>query len=85
MAEDYSWDQSLKAIYATLVRNPPDSPHYQKLAVLAQLKASEVSEDSARAMTAYTKWVMVLTWFIAIGTVAQAVFVALEYFSHPAH
>jgi hypothetical protein len=77
--QNYGWDQSPEAIYKKLIRNPPDTPHYQKLILLANLKAAEASEKTAFSVAGYTKWLMILTAFITVGTVVQAIFAALTY------
>lgn len=51
-------------------------PYYQKLALLAQLKTAE-------AIAGYTKWLTGVTVVIALGTIVQAVVVALSYFFPP--
>ena len=85
LEQNYSWNQSLEEIFKKLIQNPPDTPHYQKLALLAQLKAGVANENTAQTLAAYTKWLMFLTWFIAGGTIIQAIFVVLAYFSPTSH
>jgi hypothetical protein len=79
------WGLPIKDLYEKLVENPPDTPRYQKLALLVQLKAGQASENVARAVAGYTWWVAAFTVVIAIGTVVQAVFAALAYFLPPPH
>lgn len=78
---NYPWNTTPPEIWEKVRRTPPDTPHYQKLALLAQLKAAEAQNAVAAAMAWYTKWLSVFTILIALGTIAQAVFVALSYLS----
>jgi hypothetical protein len=84
LEKNYSWDQSVQNIYRKLIQNPPDTPHYQKLLLLAQLKASAASEESADAIAGYTKQLAFLTWLIAIATMTQALVAVLAY-ARPIH
>jgi cbb3-type cytochrome oxidase subunit 1 len=61
--------------------NPSDAPHYQKLTLLAQLKASEAQIKSVDNTAKYTKWIAAFTIVVAIGTAAQVVLGALVYFT----
>jgi hypothetical protein len=61
MADDYSWDTSIKELWEQAAKNPPDVPHYQKLVTLAQLKA-------AHALAVYTRWLMIATVVVAAAT-----------------
>jgi CRISPR/Cas system-associated exonuclease Cas4 (RecB family) len=79
------WNLPVKELYEKLVENPPDTPRYQKLALLVQLKAGQAGENAATAVAGYTKWLAAFTVVIAVGTVVQAVFAALMYFLPPAH
>jgi hypothetical protein len=79
ITDRFSWDRPIKDIWKELSDDPqfvPEMPYFQKLSLLAQLK-------SADAMAGYTKWLTAVTVIIAVGTVVQAVFVALTYFYPP--
>jgi hypothetical protein len=81
----FSWEQSPREIYEKLVHSPPDTPDYQKLLVLAQLKVAESSEKTANAVAGYTKWLMLLTAVIVVCTVVQSVVAVLTYWRSPVH
>lgn len=80
--ERFSWNRSAREIWGELSDPdfPTDSPDYQKLIMLPQLKAADANEKSARALTKYILWVMILTIFIALGTFVQGMFTALMFF-----
>jgi hypothetical protein len=65
LEQNYSWDQPLKGIWTKLCQSPPDTPHYQKLALLVQLRTA--------AVASYTKWIVLLTWAVVACTVVQTI------------
>jgi len=64
MANSYSWSRSIKDCWEEAVQNPPDTAHYQKLVLLAQLKA-------AHALARYTWWLVFATVLLVICTALQ--------------
>ena len=78
---NYPWEASLEELWTRIRANPSDTPHYQKLALLVQLKASEAQIKSADKTAAYTKWIAAFTVVLAVGTLAQVVLGAIIYFA----
>lgn len=78
-SRNYPWEASLEELWAKIRENPPDTPHYQRLALLAQLKASESQINSAKETAKYTKWITMFTVIVAVGTAIQALFAAFSY------
>ncbi len=78
---NHPWEAPLEELWIKIRANPPDTPHYQKLSLLAQLKASEAQIKSADNTATYTKWIAAFTIVVAVGTAAQVVLGALSYFA----
>jgi hypothetical protein len=66
MAEDYSWNMTIKEIWGKAANNPPDVPHYQKLVTLAHLKSTD-------SLIKYTRWLAALTFVLAICAMIQII------------
>jgi hypothetical protein len=62
MAVDYSWDTPVRELWERASTDPTDTPDYQKLLALANLKIAD-------RMARYTH---LLTWFTA-GLLASAI------------
>jgi hypothetical protein len=60
-------------IWVKATQNPPDTPHYQKLVMLAQLKTADV-------VARYTKWLTVITALVGLSTFLQAIFAFLTWY-----
>jgi hypothetical protein len=75
-----SRDRPIKEIWQELAQteNYPEAPYCQKLTLLAQLK-------TAAAVASCTRWLMVLTYIIALCTAVQAVVAVLAYLHSPVH
>jgi hypothetical protein len=66
MAVEYPWDMPVKELWEKASTSPPNTPDYQKLLALANLKIAD-------RMARYTHW---LTWFTAallVSAIVQAI------------
>jgi len=67
----YSWDKSIRQCYEEAVTSKVEMDHYQKLIVLAQLKAADAQQKAADAVARYTLWLALATVVLALCTAVQ--------------
>ncbi len=76
---NYPWNLTLEEIWNRARKPTTDTIHFKKMSLLAGLKAAKAQNNASSAVAAYTKWLVIFTVIVALGTAAQAVFVSLAY------